>query len=145
MTLFIGLLSAACSGGGAESAAPGDAWSSSLVEPAALAKELASANKPVILCTAPTFMYHAGHIPGAVLHGPMSEPKVHDELVAWAQPLPRNTRIVVYCGCCPLDVCPNVRPAFKQLKEMGFTDVRVLNLATNFPTDWTGHDYPVER
>jgi hypothetical protein len=34
--------------------------------------------------------------------------------------------VVIYCGCCPLDKCPNVRPAFTLLKTMGFTNLHVL-------------------
>jgi hypothetical protein len=40
--------------------------------------------------------------------------------------------------------CPNVRPAFQVLKEMGFTRVRVLNIATNMAADWYGKGYPSE-
>jgi hypothetical protein len=52
---------------------------------------------------------------------------------------------VLYCGCCPWDRCPNVKPAVDALKQMGFTKVKVLYLETNFATDWTGKDYPVEH
>jgi hypothetical protein len=58
--------------------------------------------------------------------------------------LPRATTLVLYCGCCPLDKCPNVRPAFKLVKEMGFTQVRLLNLRTNIKTDWINKGYPME-
>jgi thiosulfate/3-mercaptopyruvate sulfurtransferase len=143
--LLAGLLLAACQNSRAESPTSGEAWDSNLVEPATLARELASAEKPIVLCTAPPFMYHANHVPGAVFHGPMTSPQVQEELTAWAKTLPHNANIVVYCGCCPLSVCPNVRPAYKLLKDLGFKRVRVLNLPTNFPTDWTSRGLPVER
>jgi hypothetical protein len=41
--------------------------------------------------------------------------------------------------------CPNVRPAYKRLKDLGFTRVRVLILPTNFQTDWAARGYAVER
>jgi thiosulfate/3-mercaptopyruvate sulfurtransferase len=120
-------------------------WGANTVEPVDLVKELASASKPVVVCTAPPFMYRAGHIPGAVLHGPMTSPSVHEELTAWAQALPRDTNLVIYCGCCPLAHCPNLRPAYTLLMGLGFTRLRVLILPENFGTDWAGHGYPTER
>jgi hypothetical protein len=67
------------------------------------------------------------------------------DLKAWAQPLPRSTNLVVYCGCCPMPKCPNIRPAFVALREMGFTHMRVLILPNDFNTDWTEKGYPVEK
>ncbi len=137
------LLSTACSA--SQTTSPREPWGANTVEPAALVAELASPDKPVVLCTAPPFMYKAGHIPGAVLHGPMTSPAVYEELTAWAQPLPRETNLVIYCGCCPLEHCPNLRPAYKLLKDMGFTRLRVLILPENFGTDWASRGYPTER
>ena len=65
-------------------------------------------DKPVVVCTAPPFLYAIGHIPGAVLHGPASSPEGLDSLKRWADALPRNTNVVIYCGCCPLAACPNL-------------------------------------
>jgi hypothetical protein len=67
------------------------------------------------------------------------------DLKTWAQPLPRSTNLVVYCGCCPMPKCPNIRPAFVALREMGFTHMRVLILPNDFNTDWTEKGYPVEK
>jgi hypothetical protein len=52
---------------------------------------------------------------------------------------------VLYCGCCPWNRCPNIEPAFSKLKEMGFTDVKVLYLAENFGADWAAKGYSVEK
>jgi hypothetical protein len=49
---------------------------------------------------------------------------------------------VIYCGCCPMLKCPNIRPAYSTLKELGFTHIRVLSLPTNLHTDWVSKDYP---
>ncbi|MEO3406959.1 rhodanese-like domain-containing protein [Mucilaginibacter sp. CAU 1740] len=57
--------------------------------------------------------------------------------------LPKNASIVIYCGCCPFTKCPNVQPAFKELKVMGFTNVRLLNLPVNLHTNWTSKGYPL--
>lgn len=40
--------------------------------------------------------------------------------------------------------CPNVRPAFTALRDMGFTHLRVLMLPNNFAADWVDKHYPVE-
>ena len=126
-----------------------DSWTGAqTVEPAALAKELADpqqSKRPTVVCVAPHVLYVGGHIPGASFHGPgMSAPAI-DDLKTWAKKLPLSTDIVVYCGCCPLDRCPNLRPAFEALRSMGFTRVRALLLPTNFYTDWVKPGYPVEK
>ena len=116
--------------------------------PAAFAAELAGASgadKPVVVCTAPPFLYRIGHIPGAVLHGPASSPEGLASLKNWAQSLPRTANVVVYCGCCPLANCPNLAPAYAALKGLGFTRVRVLLLEDNFKTSWIDRGYPYER
>ncbi|HXI00109.1 MAG TPA: hypothetical protein VNI52_07550 [Sphingobacteriaceae bacterium] len=56
---------------------------------------------------------------------------------------PKNTSVVVYCGCCPFEKCPNIRPAFKLVKDMGFKNARLLNLPTNIKTDWIAKGYPM--
>jgi len=52
---------------------------------------------------------------------------------------------VIYCGCCPLERCPNIRPAFVALRQMGFTNVRVLLLPNSFEADWAGKGLPYEK
>jgi len=52
---------------------------------------------------------------------------------------------VIYCGCCPFEHCPNVRPAFQLLNEMKFTNQKLLNLSTNLKTDWIDKGYPVAK
>ena len=118
------------------------------VRPADLVHELASStgtDKPVVVCTAPAFLYRNGHVPGASLHGPASTEQGLSDLRRWAQGLSRSTNLVAYCGCCPLDHCPNLRPAFEALRELGFTRLRVLILPNNFGTDWAERGYPVEK
>jgi thiosulfate/3-mercaptopyruvate sulfurtransferase len=53
--------------------------------------------------------------------------------------------LVIYCGCCPLAACPNLRPAYKALSDLGFSRLRILNLPENFGTDWASRGYPTER
>jgi thiosulfate/3-mercaptopyruvate sulfurtransferase len=59
--------------------------------------------------------------------------------------LPKDTQIVIYCGCCPYEHCPNVRPAIQLLKEMKFTNFKLLDLPNNIKTDWINKGYPVEK
>ena len=124
-----------------------DPWPlAAALEPADLAKILAgSAPKPTIVYVGFPALFRPGHIAGATLHGPPSSPEGLADLRKWAEPLPRTTPIVVYCGCCPLTRCPNIRPAFKALSEMGFTHVRVLILPNSFGADWVEKQYPVEK
>lgn len=144
--ISVGLLSvvaAACAAGSPDSQT--EPWGSNTIAAAELVKELSSADKPVVVCTAPASMYRMAHIPGAVLHGPASDPRAYSELTTWAQSLPRTSSVVIYCGCCPLAYCPNLRPAYNAIKDMGFARVRVLILPENFGTDWVERGYPVER
>ena len=89
-------------------------------------------------------LYRPGHIPGAPLHGPTSDPQGLEDLRHWAERIPRSTMVVIYCGCCPLDKCPNVRPAFTLLKTMGFTNLHLLRLTTSFAADWVEKGFPIE-
>lgn len=125
-----------------------DPWTSDqTVDPATLVKELSgSANqRPTIVSVSPHALYLGGHIPGAVYEGPGFSAAGIESLKQWAQRLPRSTNLVVYCGCCPLVHCPNLRPAFRALQSMGFTHLRALILPTNFYTDWYAKGYPTEK
>jgi len=122
-----------------------DPWSKSdLVEPATLAEEIRSAKPPQVLCVAFSVLYRNKHILHAVEAGPGFKPEGLALLKKAAADLPKNTDIVIYCGCCPMVKCPNIRPAYRTLKEMGFTHIRVLNIATNMHADWFSKDYPSE-
>ncbi len=126
-----------------------DPWTASeTVTPADLEKELSDpdpAKRPIVACVGFKFLYDGGHVPGASFHGPASENEGMADLKAWAQSLPKSSNVVLYCGCCPMVRCPNLRPAFTALHEAGFARFRVLLLPTNFGTDWAGKGYPVEK
>lgn len=133
---------------GSGSDAGKDPWSASqTVEPAALAAEISSAKstRPTIVYVGFRPLYEGAHIPGASFHGATGKPDGLADLKAFAQPLARDTNLVIYCGCCPLEKCPNIRAAFSVLHEMGFTHLRVLLLPTDFNTDWIAKGYPVEK
>jgi len=129
--------------------APDDPWTpEQAIQPAALAKELAEskpADKPTIVCVAPHALYIGGHINGAIYHGPGGSADGIAGLKKWAESEKRSASIVIYCGCCPMEHCPNLRPAFVALRDMGFTHVRALVIPTNFYTDWVKPGYPYEK
>lgn len=124
-----------------------DPWTSAdLLQPADLAAMLkAPSGKPTIVYVGFKALFRQGHIPGATLHGPASSPEGLEDLKRWAAPLARDTPLVIYCGCCPLVQCPNMRPAFSALHDMGFSKLRVLALTTSFGADWAEKGYPVVR
>jgi thiosulfate/3-mercaptopyruvate sulfurtransferase len=128
-----------------EKGAPPQRPASMIVEPDALAKELTGGNKPTVVCVGPHVLFEGAHIPGAIFHGAASTTEGMDDLKKWAKDMPKDANIVVYCGCCPLTQCPNVRPALTALRQMGFTKVRVLKLPTDFKTDWIDKGLPVDK
>ncbi len=118
----------------------------SLISPEELAKTLQGfAVKPLILNVGPRMLYQQARIKGAEFIGPGSDPRSIDALKQRVKALPKTTSIVLYCGCCPWQHCPNVAPAFSELKNLGFTNVKVLYLADNIGTDWVNKGYPTER
>jgi hypothetical protein len=119
---------------------------SQIIQPAALAARLADAHaaRPRIYYVGFGVLYRSKHIPGAVYIGPASKDEGLELLKQTVEKLPRSEEIVFYCGCCPLEHCPNVRPAFRLLSEMGFTRARLLLTPTNFQKDWIDKGYPVE-
>ena len=114
-----------------------------LIQPKELAAHLDP--KIAIFQVGPNVLYRSKHIPGAVYAGPGSKPEGLTLLKSAAVALPRSREIVIYCGCCPWDRCPNVKPAIDALKQMGFTKLKVLYLESNFATDWIDKNYPVEH
>jgi len=115
-----------------------------LVQPQELAGTLAKGSKPAIFQVGPNVLYRSKHIPGAAYAGPGSKAEGIELLRTAVKDMPRDREIVIYCGCCPWDRCPNVKPAFEALKQMGFTKVKALYLYQNFKTDWIDKAYPVE-
>lgn len=113
-----------------------------LVQPADVAKQLSS--KPAIFYVGPNVMYRSKHIPDAVYAGPGNKAEGIKLLKNAVAKLPHDREILIYCGCCPWDRCPNVQPAIAALKEMGFTHVKTMYLPDNFKTNWIDKGYPVE-
>jgi thiosulfate/3-mercaptopyruvate sulfurtransferase len=110
-----------------------------LMAPADLAAVINNPNakKPVILCVGPGAL-----IKGSLDMGPAKEKENLEKLKQQLNKLPRDTDVVIYCGCCPFEHCPNIRPAFNLLNEMKFSNAHLLNLEHNIKTDWVAKGYP---
>ena len=125
-----------------------DPWTNEqTVQPLELVSELRQEKDPhvSVIYVGVRALYNGGHIPGAVFYGPGSTEQGISELKKYAATLSRNSDLVLYCGCCPLEKCPNLRPAFTALRETGFERLRVLILSTSFSVDWVEKGYPVEK
>lgn len=121
----------------------GDPWTKDqLIAPADLAKVITThkGKTPKIY----SIGFEAG-IPGSIVMGPVSDKTNLDKFTTALTKLPKNTYLVVYCGCCPFVHCPNVRPAVRLLKEMGFTNFRLLDLEHNLKADWIDKGYPMDK
>jgi rhodanese-related sulfurtransferase len=107
--------------------------------------QMLKAQKPLVLQVGPRSMYQQAHIPGAEYIGATSTPEGVDSLRARIKSLPKDALIVMYCGCCPWDRCPNMHPAYKALRDLGYSNARVLYIANNFGADWVNQGYPTEK
>lgn len=84
-------------------------------------------------------------IKGSIDIGPAMMAENINTMKQKLEKLPKNTSIVVYCGCCPFASCPNVRPAMQLLKNMQFTNYKLLNLPQNVKVDWIDKGYPLSE
>lgn len=109
-----------------------------LLEPRDLAVMLQSEKDSLLIYS----LGAGGIIPGSKDTGPSGEKKGLQNLEKELLDVPRDKEIVIYCGCCPFDICPNVRPAFSLLNEMGFENHQLLNLRDNIKVDWIDRGFP---
>lgn len=135
--LFSILLFSACSDKRSE---PWDA--AQLMPPGELAAIIndPAADQPLIICIGPGAL-----IKGSIDVGQTGEEQNLEKLRALLAEKERDKAIVLYCGCCPFERCPNIRPAFSLLNEMKFNKHQLLNLSTNLKTDWIEKGFPVEQ
>jgi rhodanese-related sulfurtransferase len=116
-----------------------------VVQPKEVAEALGGSAKPAVFYVGPNVLYRSKHIPGAVFAGPGNRPEGIELLKNSAAKLPRDREVVLYCGCCPWDRCPNIRPAVEALRSMGFTHIKAMYLPGDFKADWIDKGYPVEQ
>ncbi len=128
--------------------AQGERWKSSeIIRPERLVKLISAKSKahPLVLQVGFGFLYEGGHIDGSVWAGPASRADGIERLERVVKDVSKNREIVLYCGCCPWTECPNVGPAFDTMRRLGFKDVKVLYIPTNFEQDWIRKGYPTAK
>jgi len=86
-----------------------------------------------------------GNIQGAKKLAAASKPEGLAQLKSELKQTPKNSTVVIYCGCCPFEHCPNVKPAFTMLQKLGYTNVKILNLPTSIKADWIDKGYPMAK
>ncbi|MBA3970873.1 MAG: rhodanese-like domain-containing protein [Bacteroidetes bacterium] len=97
--------------------------------------------KPVILNLGPV-----DQIKGAIKAGSVNDDDGFKKFKAEVNKIDdKNKTVVVYCGCCTLDNCPNIRPAVKYLTDNGFKKAKVLNIPTGIKEDWVQKGFPMEK
>lgn len=113
-----------------------------LMPPAELAKAINDINTHQLI------VFSIG--PGAIVKGSIDVGAAKEKdnlknLKHQLSKLPKDTAIVIYCGCCPFQHCPNIRPAFELLNKMKFTNHKLLNLPKNIKVDWIDKGYPMNE
>jgi thiosulfate/3-mercaptopyruvate sulfurtransferase len=111
-----------------------------LMDPQELAITLNNpqSHQPIILSVGP-----AALIKNSIDIGPTREKQNLDKLQKLLKTTPKDETIVLYCGCCPFDKCPNIRPAFELLNQTQFRNHKLLNLSHNIKVDWVDRGYPI--
>jgi thiosulfate/3-mercaptopyruvate sulfurtransferase len=118
----------------------------SLIEPEQLSGTLSHSKEiPAVVCVGVKALYEGAHIPGALYLGPARTDEGLATMRKWAENLPRQKIIVIYCGCCPWGKCPNIRPAYSALREMGFTNIKALHFSQDFANDWVAKGFPTDK
>jgi thiosulfate/3-mercaptopyruvate sulfurtransferase len=125
---------------------PAKTWlDDALIEPAKLAALLRKTKKrPTILCVGFPDLYKRKHILHARFAGPANKPEGLAALRTAVAHLSTDAPLVIYCGCCPMRICPNIHAAYRVLQKLGFRHARMLNLPRDFHTNWEVPGYPVE-
>jgi hypothetical protein len=90
-------------------------------------------------------MFDQAHIPASEYAGPGNTGAGLQVLRDRVASLPKDSPILIYCGCCPWIRCPNMAGAYDALMELGFTEVRALFIADNFGKDWVDQGYPTAK
>jgi thiosulfate/3-mercaptopyruvate sulfurtransferase len=119
----------------------GKPWSpDEVMPPQKLAKMLedSTAELPMIHCVGPMAM-----IPHSEHFGEAHKDSAIQAYRKALEDLPKDSSLVFYCGCCPFEDCPNIRPAYRLLEDMGFEDYHLLGLRTSLKADWIDRDFPV--
>ncbi len=98
--------------------------------------------RPIVLHVGFHPLYEEGHIPGAIDLGAGATPEGQEALAKELRSIPPGRQVVIYCGCCPADHCPNVRPAMRVARQIR-GDVVSLDIPHSFRNDWKKRGLPV--
>ena len=109
-----------------------------LTEPADLAAAIRlNKNVPILFSIGPSAV-----IPNSIDIGMVKNEKNLAKFQVEIGKLPKSANILIYCGCCPFEHCPDVRPAIALLQKMQFTNYHLLDLPHNIKLDWIAKGYP---
>lgn len=124
--------------------AKSDPWTENdIIMPEALNNELKSnKEKPMLIQIGFKMLFDQSHIPGSIYAGPASRPDGIKTLKETLKNVDHNKNIVIYCGCCKWVDCPNIRPGFKAVEDMGFKNVKLLYLKNTYMINWANEGYP---
>jgi hypothetical protein len=118
-------------------------WSKTqLLAPAELNKIINNPKAPK------TYIYSIGYqavIKNSIDIGAGGNKNNQNKLKQQVSKLPKDANIVIYCGCCPFATCPNVRPVFQMLTDMGFKNHKLLDLKQNIKVDWIDKGFAVKK
>ena len=135
------VISGLLSGRTASAQAPINWTNDQLLEPSDLATTLKDNKEvPVIFSIGPGAI-----IPHSKDMGMIKDEENMKKFRQELENLPKDTSIIIYCGCCPYEHCPNVRPAIQLLKDMKFTNFKLLDLPHNIKIDWINKGYPTAQ
>jgi len=109
-----------------------------LMEPAQLAQKLKDNDTSVVIIS----VAPSASIPRLLSAGHAKKEKNLLKIQNALKEKNKDAEIVIYCGCCPFEHCPNVRPAIDLLQQMKFTNYKLLNLPHNIKADWLDKGYP---
>lgn len=124
---------------------PDEAMARALITPEQLAKRLKQKHPPAVIQIGFPMLYRQGHIPGAQHWGEAANPEGLAAIEKGLKTLPKDREIVLYCGCCPWDDCPNVRPAFERFRGAYAGRLKLLEIPRDFDRDWAQKGYPTAR
>jgi thiosulfate/3-mercaptopyruvate sulfurtransferase len=102
------------------------------------------AEQPSIFQVGFETMFKTQHVPGSVYAGPGRSDAGIELLKHAVAGVPKDRTIVLYCGCCPWDHCPNMKPAYKVLHDLGYAHIKVVEIPASFQIDWIDNGFPVE-
>ena len=98
-----------------------------------------------VLHVGPLYLYGKARIPHARHAGEASTAEGYAAIVAELRKLAPTREVVLYCGCCPTQNCPNIAPTERAAREVGLKRAVVLDLPTTLKADWSDDGYPVEK